>query len=365
MTTIEDLVRDAQARQADRAVPPARILATLPVRAARVQRQRRIGWATGAVAAAAVAGVIAVPALAVHPGRPVVLTPATVPAPSPSASAPAVTAFPVFRLGYKLTWAPSGMTERIRSADTGQSDAAFGPTVMRIWKKQVGAGDPSGGAEFSLYVRTAVPKPADAMDTSGQKVDIHGARGYYQPSSGDHKSSVDWSPDPHTVLMITAGHLDVSRSDMLKAARSVAPDPGTVDPAVRLDWLPDGWSATGFSVSGPSAARWRSEVFAGAPASPTADPKSLKEDGLPSLSVVVGTTTDAPAGGPALLVGGHPARWPLRTDPAGQSLSYLVVDLGHGRLMTLIGSGGIQKNEMMRVAAATVLVPAAAGWIQN
>jgi hypothetical protein len=359
MTTIEDLIREAQDRQADRAVPPSQLLTGLPVRTARARRSRR--WtAAGVAAAAAVAVVVAVPALTARPPNRAVMPPAT--APSGSPAAPRVDPFPVFHLGYRLTWVPAGLTERVRSAAVADPGDPFGPTVTRTWKKTAVAGDPSGGPEFTLYVRTAVPVPADAMDTSGQHVTINSARGYYQPARGDHKSSVDWSPDAHTVLMIAAGHLDVTKADMLRAARSVTADPGLLDPPVRLTRLPLRWSPTGFSVSGRSAATWRSEVSATAPGT---DPKTLKEDGAPTLSVVVGTTTDAPADGATLTVGGHPARHPVRTDPAGRSLTYLVVDLGSGRLMTLIGNGGITLDEMAGVAAATVVVPSAAAWLQD
>ena len=58
------------------------------------------------------------------------------------------------------------------------------------------------------------------MDTTGQTVDINGVRGYYSPAQGDQKSSVNWSPNAHTVLMIAANHLDISRQDLLRVARA-------------------------------------------------------------------------------------------------------------------------------------------------
>jgi hypothetical protein len=363
MTTVEDLVRQAQDRMADRAAPPSRIRAALPVRAARVRRQQRLTAGAGVLAAAAVAAAITVPALAVRPARaPAVVAPAG-PTTAPVSSAAIAPPAEKFGLGYRLTWAPPGFTERIRSAGPAPAGDEFGPTVIRTWKKRVGPGDPAGGAELTLYVRTAVPDVGQAMDTTGRKVDINGVRGYYQPSDGSHKSSLNFSPAPHTALILAAGHLDLSEADMLRAARSIRADAGTAASPLRLRWLPDGWSATGFTVSGPSRATWRGEVDAApGPSVATTGPKALKS-APGSLSVVVGTTTDAPAGGAKLTVGGHPARHPIRTDAAGQSLTYLNVDLGHGRLMTLIGDGGITLDEMSRVAINAQISAGGLDWL--
>jgi hypothetical protein len=234
--------------------------------------------------------------------------------------------------------------------------------VTRVWKKEVGPGDPAGGAELTLYVRAAVPDVGHAMDTTGRKVDINGIRGYYQPSEGDLKSSLNFSPAPHTALLLAADHLGLSEPDMLRAARSITADPGTVESPVRLRWLPDTWSPTGFTVSGPSRAAWRAEVDAAPDPQVASDPKSLKSS-PGNLSVTVGTTAEAPAGGAKLTVGGHPARHPVRTDAPGQSLTYLVVDLGHGRLMTLIGDGGITLDEITRVAANAQITATGPDWL--
>ena len=63
---LEDLIRDAQQRQAGRAVAPERILAKLPVPTARRSRARRRGRLMGAAACAVGLAVAAVP-VAVHP----------------------------------------------------------------------------------------------------------------------------------------------------------------------------------------------------------------------------------------------------------------------------------------------------------
>src|SRR4051812_5671476 len=132
----------------------------------------------------------------------------------------------------------------------------------------------------------------------------------------------------------------MSRDDLLRVARSVRPEAGEATVPVKLSWLPDSWQTSGSTVSGASASGWRAWLNAAAPVTAAA---KAKGDGAghtqQELSLVVDSVTDAPDGGDALTVAGHPARHPVRADEAGKSLTYLVVDLGEGRLMTLIGSG--------------------------
>jgi hypothetical protein len=349
-TNIDDLVRQAQAGMADRAVSPSRIRDALPHRVTRARRQRRLGWAA---VATAVATAIAVPALAVRPDR------TTVPAgvvPVASATAP-VPARHDLPLSYRLTWAPPGFAERIRSAGTAPPGDPLGPTVTRTWKK------PTGAAELTLYVRTAVPDVGRAMDTTGQKVDVNGVRGWYQPSAGDHKSSLTWSPAPHTALILAAGHLDLSRSDMLRAARSVVAEPGTVRSPLRLDRLPAGWAQTGVTVSGTSPSAWRAEVDAAPVASPSAPTGKALKSAPATLSVIVAGTPEAPPGGTTLTVGGRPARHPVRTDAAGQTLTYLVVYLVPGRYLTLIGSGGLTLSDLSDVARQAQISDSGPDWL--
>jgi hypothetical protein len=361
---IEDLIRTTQARQADRALPADHVRAALPRKVARARRQRRLGLLTGVVAAAAVATASTVPALTVRHTDTTVAA-----APTPSVTEPDATPLPDFRLGYRPAWTPPGYSEHIRQANIADpAEHGFGPTVVRVWTKRVGAGDPWGGAELVLSVRTEV---AGAVpDPGGQKVDINGSKGSYFGAQGDHKSYVGWAPDTRTRLTLAASHLDISRADLLRMARSVRPDPGSHTVPVRLRWLPADWTAIGATVSGASKATWRCEVAA-AKAAPDPisvfDKKAAKEGGHSSpgsMSVVVGAVTDAPAGGDALTVGGRPARHPVRADAAGSSLTYLVVDLGGGRYMTLIGSGGgLTLTDLTKVAERAEITPAGLDWL--
>jgi hypothetical protein len=372
---IEDLIRTAQDRQAERAVPADRIRSALPGRVAAVRRRRRYGMLGATVAAAAVTAAVTVPTLVLRDGSaaPVVVADAPSNPPSPASgmmAAPTTVAQPAeIPLRYRPTWVPSGFSERVRQADgSGSSHDLLGPTVTRVWKKQAVAGDPWGGAEIAFYLRIAVPDATQALNRSGQQVDVNGAHGYFSASQGDGKSSVDWALGEHTMLMIATSHVEISKADLLKMARSVRPELEIFSIPVRLRWLPDGWATTGFTVSGPSATAWRAEAGVASLTQPEIGPgKTGKENGhalAASLTVVVGGTTDAPSGGQRLTVGGRPARHPVRTDEPGKRLIYLVVDLGPGRLMTLVGQGGgLTLDDLAKVAEHTEISTAGQDWL--
>ncbi|GAA2849706.1 hypothetical protein Acy02nite_00270 [Actinoplanes cyaneus] len=351
---IEDLVRTAQERQADRAVPAERLLAALPQRAAGARRRRQFGVLGAAMAAAAVVVAVTVPVVALRGSVPEPAVVADAPSLSPGVL---VTPTGAAQLGmiairYGPAWIPSGFSESIRQAD---SAGPSGQSLTRVWKKQAGAGDPWSGASIALTIRTEVVDPARTLDTSGQKVDINGAEGWFSPSRGDGKAALAWVAGYDTVLMISTSHVEVIAADLLRMARSVGPALALTSVPVLLGWLPDGWETGGVTISGPSAAAWRYEITAGR--SPVASPgpeKSVADSS--SVSVVVGTVTEAPAGGEKLTVRGRPARHPVRTDAAGHGLTYLVVDLGQGRVMTLTGEG-ITLGDLTRIAEQAALPP--------
>ncbi|WP_433833508.1 hypothetical protein ACQP2E_19060 [Actinoplanes sp. CA-015351] len=372
---IEDLIRAAQEQQATRAVPETRILAGL----AGVRRRRRRFVAVGAgLAATAVAAVpaVVVPALL----TPAVLSPGMV---SPGATPAASSAFsrpgassspdvvadpgmPHLRLGYRPGWVPAGFAEYIRQAGAAQDDT--GPSLVRSWKRTVGTGDPYNGrsAQLDLYVRTAAEDPAGAVWTGAQKADVNGADGWYSPAQGDQKSSLSWIIDDHTVLMLATSRLDLSKADMLRVARSVRPEAGTNPSPVTLGWLPTGWQPTGLTVSGPAAASWRGSVYVVKQGTEISgkDKKTPVTVNYGELSVTVGARTDAPDGGAELTVAGRPARQPTRDDAAGRGTLYLVVDLGGGRLLTLVGAGGgLDVAQLTRIAANVTVDPTGLTWL--
>ncbi|GGN64675.1 hypothetical protein GCM10010112_25170 [Actinoplanes lobatus] len=372
---IEELIRAAQELRADQAPPAERVRAALPRRTAQVKKQRRYGLGGAIVAAAAVTAAIAVPSLAVRDDTGAAATvqpaaPST--APATASASPGVPAQePVATevdLGFKPTWVPPGFAEHIRTASAADPGNGFGPVLRRVWKKNVGIGDPWTGAELSLSVFSGMTG-AD-VDRSGQPIDVNGAQGYYSPAQNDRKSSVIWHPAQNTVLMLTASKLDISKNDLLRMARSVRPDTGVTGVPARLNWLPDGWITTGTTVSGPSPSQWRAEFSTVKNQLVTYSEKLKKEmkegvvQPVGQLSVVVGLTTDAPSGGTELTVGGRPARIPVRTDEAGRDLLYLVVDLGGNRLLTLVGNGaGLTVDDLRRIAEQTLVEPAGLEWL--
>jgi hypothetical protein len=132
---------------------------------------------------------------------------------------------------------------------------------------------------------------------------------------------------------------------MLRIATSVEPDPGSSPVPVRLPWLPSGLASPTVTISGPSRATWRAEIY---------------DD---DLTVIVGATAEAPAGGETFTLAGRPARHPVRRDSAGRRLSYLVVGLGHGRWMTLVGSGTVSFDDLTKIAYSARPAPAGLDWL--
>jgi hypothetical protein len=375
---IEDLIRAAQEEQARRAVPESRVLAGLPA----LRRRRRRLVLLGAGVTAAAAAVVPVVVLAGPPAvAPVPLSPAaapSVPATGPSVSAvvpPVAASLPAqVALGYRPGWVPAGFAEYVRQADIGDDD--LGPTLVRVWRRSVGAGDPWGepGGQLDFYVRTDVTDPAAAVYRGGEKVDVNGADGWYSPAQGDKKSSLTWIAGDDTVLMLATSRLDLRKADLLRVARSVRPDPGVTTNPVRLRWLPDGWSAAHSTVSGPSAGRWRASVNAVTAPPVTASLPAGADKGeggaeggrdrYGDVTVTVGESAEAPDGGRELTVAGRPAREPVRADEAGKGLRYLVVELGSGRVMTLVGSGaGLSAGDLVRIAEGAEVTPAGLEWL--
>jgi hypothetical protein len=374
---IEDLIRAAQEVQADRALPADRIRAALPQRTAAVRRRQRYGMLGATVAAAAVVAAVTVPIVVLRGGEAQPAAPVaagTVPASAEPSATKTETALPAeFPLGFRATWAPPGFTERVRQTGVAAPGDPFGPTLMRTWSQHVGTGDPgsSGGPYIELYVRTQVSGEGRLAPNGGKKVDVNGAPGYYHGSvDGEGKSYLDWGINEHTVLSLGAHRLDMSKADLLRMARSVRPDPGVTTLPVTLRWLPDGWT-TGFAVvSGDTKAAWYTRLGAEKVGPLTGRDKEDKTippgstTTVGQLSIEVASSTDAPDGGAKLTVGGHPARNPVRTESFAKAMIYLVVDLGHGRLMTLIGEGGgITLDDLTKIAEQAEISPSAPDWI--
>jgi hypothetical protein len=363
-THIEDLIRDAQRGMAERAIHPDRVRAALPARAARVARRRRYGALGGVATAAAVVLAVAVPAIALRGGSPVVAMPPAAPSSASAGRLPAIEPVP---LVYRPTWLPAGLTERIRRAPLGSAASEEYAGPARLWTAQSVGTDGDGGANgLQLHVRGAL-NAEDPPANDGVPVDVGGQPGFYHPSPHDQKSYLEWRIDAGTVAMLDEHRLSLSRDDMLRVARSVRPDPGTLRVPLHIGWLPSGMTPRYAELSGDSPAAYYCMVSAeeSLPAGPTGATGKEGKQGPRQLSVAIAPTTTAPEGGEALTVDGYPARLVARTE---FRQLFLVVDLGTRGLLTVVANWPdprpLTRDDLVRIAEnVTVEDSADVAWI--
>jgi hypothetical protein len=350
---LENLVRAAQERQAEQAVHPDRIRAALPARAARLARRRRYTALGAGAAAVATAAALAIPVLALRGGT------GGSAAPPANTGAPAVTVtLTTVALRYRPTWLPTGVAERIRIAplEAATGEPFAGP--IRMWTPQpVGTDGRWGGTGLGLHVRHAQGAD-DPQANDGKLVDINGKPGYYHGTPGDEKAYLEWRADSDTVVSVDQLRLGLTEADLVRVARSVRPDPGQQRAPLALGWLPDGMNLSSIEVSGDSPAAWLATLSA-EDRHLTKDLSSHKEskEGPRAITVSVSPTTTAPPGGEELVVGGHPARLVSRSDIP--NMWYLVVNLGPGRLLTVVASWPVARpltrDDLIRVAEQTTV----------
>lgn len=357
---VEDLIRQAQERQADRAVHGERIRAALPARAARVARQHRYGRLVAVAAAGAVAAAVTVPVLVLRDRAPD-LSPGAAASPSMIVDKPPVVVT-TFRVRYRPTWLPPGLAERSRVVgyDEVTGKPVTGP--QRRWTPGPVGTDGEEGQGVSVTTRPA-QGPADPGGSGGEAVDVNGRRGYYH--GGQTKAYVEWRAEDDTVVVVGVRELRLSRSELLRVARSVRPDQGKMTLPLRPGWLPAGMKVHTAQVSGDSPTAWFAQLSAEGAGPAGAD----KASGTPSgLMVSLGPTTGAPAGGRTLTVAGRPARLVDRTGaPYGITVRYLVVDRGAGSLLTVTASWSavspLTDEDLIRVARNTEVDGAGQRWI--
>ncbi|MDG6102052.1 hypothetical protein Daura_45035 [Dactylosporangium aurantiacum] len=361
-TPIEDLIRAAQQRQAERAHRPDRLLSELPARAARRTRRRRYQTLATVAAAAAVAAVLTVPALGLRDAPDGA---ASQPAAQPPSAAPAGTegtpTFPPVALRYRPTWLPAGLTERIRVAQPVANGNGSPASVLRVWTDQPVGTDGAGARRTLLLSMRQASGADDPLANTGVPVDINGTVGYYH--AGD-KPYVEWRAGADTVVSVTQRELNLSEQDMLRIARSVQSDVTPLRVPLRVDWLPDGMRVINGEVSGDSPASWMARLNAGRPRNPDGTATSQQ-----SVTVYLSPTTTAPAGGRSLTVNGHPARLVARTDRP-LDMRYLVVDLGDGRKLTVLGTAlpadPMTDDDLIRIGEhAAPAGPADVAWIAD
>jgi hypothetical protein len=361
--TLEDLLRQALQRQADRAVAPDRVRAALPARTARRTR-RRIGSMAVGLSAAAALTAFAVPVLGLDDAR----TTGGGPAAPPSASAAPPSAGPLtpeaVALRYKPTWLPSGLRERARAVPVGPGTVYDGP--VRIWKRSgAGGGIDTGGSRLE-FGAIALKDGANQFGDEGSPVEINGRPGRLV-GSADTKSYIHWLIDPQTVIFIHNVGIGLSDDELLRVARSVQPDPGQLSIPLRLTWLPTGMRPFSAEIAGDSVARWQLELTAMAQRPAAAEPTGAKDKESTASSerwiyVRLGTTTDAPSGGEVVDIGARQARVAVRAadDPARpEQHTYVVMALDSGLTLTVYGMAPeVSRDDLVAVAAGVVTAAA-------
>ena len=332
--SLEDLVRSVQHEQAERAVDPRRVLAALPQLRVRAVRRRRLILAG---VAAVVAAVVAVPVFALRQG----------PAPQPPSATPGPSVSPALSqlvpLKYSPGWLPAGYTEYQRVTRP--------PALLfRTWgtapSKSPLISQPAGRLSMSV----AAAEDSDATKgTGGETVDINGVSGVYRTEEAPR---VSWRIGGTSIVLSTP-ETSLSRDTLLRIARSVRPDPAAMEPPLAVR-VPAGQSVVGQFVAGFSAGGWLATTTLG----------ELTPSGRLAVlgaSISVGTMTRAPAGGTALRVAGHPARYVRNKHSA--TGHYLVVDLG-GSLNLTVHSEDLDRPAIVALAeSAGTPNPGAIAWI--
>jgi hypothetical protein len=363
---IEDLIRDVQERQADRAVHPERIRAALPAGRRRHARQRRLGMIAAFAAVVAVAAVVTVPTLvfggrgdgnrAMLPGAAQQSRTSTAPSEPPSPPVISPTA-----LAYTVGSPPGGLIERIRWADTvgGQTVAS----QTRMWSTQPvdEYGDLKNGR---LLLRTE--RTTGGGETSGlTTITVGGKQGWYDGIDAPDKSHVSWKPDADTLLTLEQHGLNISRTELVRIAESVRQDTATLAPVVTFGWLPGAFTVDHVGLAGNSGTAWLGDVNLTGLDGQDEQGRALAG---PNLNVELGTSSTETGTGEPVTVRGHTGK--LVNDAAtGAALGRLtlVVDLGGGTWLTLsvmdLANATIGKEDLLHIAETLQIATPDLSWM--
>jgi hypothetical protein len=283
-------------------------------------RRRRLVLAAAAIA---VAGVVAVP-VAVNAPRP-----------EPSAVVPLSVP-----LAYSPGRLPAGYAEYHRSVQPATG------AIVRGWAS---AAPPSPLLIDDVPGRITMTVVATAnaevtKDPGDRAADINGAAGRYRTEG---PSGVYWVTGGFTIE-IRGDDAGPSNAVLLDMARSVRPDPAPLRMPFGVR-LPAGQQIVAQTVQGTSPTAWLALVDLGEP-----DPEG-GDISATGTSIKVGTMTPAVAGGTALQVAGHPARYLYAEVP--EAGNYLVVELGNGLLLTVYAMD-LDQPAIIALAEATGLADA-------
>jgi hypothetical protein len=231
-------------------------------------------------------------------------------------------------LRYSPTWLPPGVFEASRYT------YAHAKSLQRVWRRP--GGTPNGPIRGSVFLEVYdLDYPHHLLGCWGEaSVAINGVSGVLGAGASNSVGCVRWQPDPRTILVVTEYDLGLSQEDLVRIARSVQPDPGSMTVPLRID-RPGILATTaplGASQAGDSATGWSVALVFG---------HDNLDAWIPFATVTLSTTATPPAGGlepQALTVGGRPARYVLQPNQGpytdtGQA--WLAVDVGFGVMLTV------------------------------
>jgi hypothetical protein len=304
MSRIDELIREALVRQADRRPRPDAVLAVLRERAPR-KRHRARALLVSAAAAAVVAAVVA--SLGVQrftaPTAPEAGTSSNPPAAAMPSTAPT--------LRYTLGWVPGGYVEKYRGI--GVHDMQ-----LRMWTNGSVNADRSrtgmGTAAVSLSVHAASEPNwagmAESIASSPKKTTIQGHPAAFVIDESTVTRLV-WMPEPNTFLMVYVVNVPESHQVALRLAESVRADGAAqIGPEISFGELPPGLQAISRAVLGNTPAQVISELIAGDP--------NRADAGAPTVRVVLCPTAPASAtGGTPVTVRGRAGQFVAPTDQRG------------------------------------------------
>lgn len=267
---------------------------------------------------------------------------------------------PPMPLRFAPGWVPPGWAEHGRMAWSGTGEAgagvAVGVAASRIWSAnpRIERGEVKGD-RFELSYRNA-----STGTGGGTPVDINGRPGTLLWDDG--KSSVDWQIDGDTVVSVMQWGNKISEANLLRIARSVRPDPGSVNTPFRTGPVPAGFAPASLEISGRSPGSWHASMYVtrNVEPDPTLSGKALKERGSSTkmITVAMGTETLAPQGGQPTTVGGRPARYIVEKVADGRfEMHCIVVEFGNGLLLT-VSSMDVGYEHLVQVAEGVTVEPA-------
>jgi hypothetical protein len=215
---IEQAVRRAFARQADRAPHPGAVLAALERgRRPRRQSRRLVLVGAGALAVVLAAGVGTV--VLRHPGQ------------APAGDKPTAAPFGLVDGAVALRFRPDHLPGLVETSRVVAPDR-----VLRQW-----SAGPSQAPEVSLVLRAFGDQERvdfEQAKRTGTPITVAGQRGYRAPLPGGGNPVVLWQPDPNTLgyvlVQMAPGHVDEQLTMLRQVAESVRPDPTLWRPSARF-----------------------------------------------------------------------------------------------------------------------------------